>query len=149
MAVTFDYSKLPMNITIANAATVALATDAGTRKVFEVIPVDDMIAGEEFTPVAFDSTGALEYVQVARKYLNTDRKVQFYMTNVTKTLHAGESMTVVATTSAAVAHYMAYADVEGMTAEVATTESGDKAPVTPPATGDDGKGTGSTEDEIC
>lgn len=123
MAVTHDYGTVPTKLKITNTAVSKLATDAGTRKVFEVIPVADMIEGEEFTPVAFNATtGALEYVQVARKYTVSDRFVQFYLTNTGIVLASGDSVIVNVPNTPAFHHYMSLAE-DGITVE-AVTEAG-------------------------
>ena len=123
MAEVFDYTKLPAKLTITNNNKPTLATDAGSDvwQHFEVVAYavvkDEIDAGLPYVPVSFDSNGVLEYVRVTRKYRVTDRMVKFYWTNVGKILAAGDSMTVVAKTSAAVAHYMSYNGKDGITVE--------------------------------
>lgn len=124
MANVFDYSNLPATLKITNNNVPTYATDAGsdvwTR--YEVVAyadvADEIAEGLSYTPVSYDSNGDLEYVRVARKYKITDRQIKFYWTNAGKVLAAGDSLTVVAKTSAAMAHYMSYNGKEGLTVEV-------------------------------
>lgn len=124
MAKVFDFSKLPAKLKITNTNKATPATDAGSDVYvrYEVVKYADAVKDEidnglPYVAVSFDSNGALEYVRVARKYKVTDRHVKFYWTNVGKVLEAGDSMTVTAKTSAAVAHYMSYDGVNGITVE--------------------------------
>ena len=126
MAEVIDYSKLPATLTITNTNKATYATDAGSdvwarHEVVKYEDVKDEIeAGLPFEIVSYKEGGTaedLEYVRIIRKYKSTDRQVKFYWTNTGKVLAAGDSIKVVAKTSAAVAHYMSYNGRDGLKVE--------------------------------